>query len=37
MTKTKWLLLLAIVTIIGFIGWRKAKRELDFDIDWSQM
>jgi len=35
MTTTKWLLLLATVTIIGFIGWRKVKRALDFDyIDW---
>ena len=29
MTKTTLLLLLATVSIIGFIGWRKAKRELD--------
>ena len=38
MTKTKWLLLLAIVTIIGLIGWRKVKRATDIDyIDWSEV
>ena len=35
MTKTKLLLLLATVTIIGFIGWRKVKQATDIDyIDW---
>jgi hypothetical protein len=31
------LFLLAAISIIGIIGYRKVRRELDFDIDWSQV
>jgi len=37
MTRTTLLILLTAVTIIGFIGYRKAKREFDnllADVDW---
>jgi hypothetical protein len=37
MTPTKWLFLLAAVTVIAVIGWKKINRETGFDIDWSQV